>query len=77
MAPITRYEVAGGVATITLDQPDTRNALSDELLELLPVLELDVVRVEPAGRRLCRQKRAHEERRRDQRSARDEPQNPS
>jgi enoyl-CoA hydratase/carnithine racemase len=29
-----RYEVAdGGVATITLDQPDTRNALSDELLD--------------------------------------------
>jgi enoyl-CoA hydratase/carnithine racemase len=28
-----RYEVAdSGVATITLDQPDTRNALSDELL---------------------------------------------
>src|SRR5215208_6369772 len=29
-----RYEVAdGGVATITLDQPETRNALSDELLD--------------------------------------------
>jgi enoyl-CoA hydratase/carnithine racemase len=28
-----RYEVAGnGVATVTLDQPDTRNALSDQLL---------------------------------------------
>ena len=28
-----RYEAAeSGVATITLDQPDTRNALSDELL---------------------------------------------
>ena len=28
-----RYEVAGGgVATIAMDQPDTRNALSDELL---------------------------------------------
>jgi len=26
-----RYEVADGVATIALDQPDTRNALSDEL----------------------------------------------
>src|SRR5215216_1380650 len=26
-----RYEVAGGVATIALDQPDTRNALSDAL----------------------------------------------
>ena len=28
-----RYETAEGVATITLDQPDTRNALSDELLD--------------------------------------------
>ena len=29
-----RYEVAGtGVATIALDQPDTRNALSDEVLD--------------------------------------------
>jgi enoyl-CoA hydratase len=27
-----RYEVADGVATIALDQPDTRNALSNELL---------------------------------------------
>src|SRR5437763_2834070 len=27
-----RYDVADGVATITLDQPDTRNALSAELL---------------------------------------------
>jgi enoyl-CoA hydratase len=27
-----RYEVEGAVATIALDQPDTRNALSDELL---------------------------------------------
>ncbi len=36
-----RYEVAdGGVATITLDQPDTRNALSDELLgELVEAFE--------------------------------------
>ena len=34
-----RYEVADGVATITLDDPDTRNALSDELLgELLDAL---------------------------------------
>ena len=30
-----RYGVDGGVATITLDQPDTRNALSDELLDEL------------------------------------------
>jgi enoyl-CoA hydratase/carnithine racemase len=28
-----RYAVDGGVATVTLDQPDTRNALSDELLD--------------------------------------------
>jgi enoyl-CoA hydratase/carnithine racemase len=36
-----RYEVADtGVATITLDQPDTRNALSNELLgELIAALE--------------------------------------
>jgi enoyl-CoA hydratase len=27
-----RYEVADGIATIAMDQPDTRNALSDELL---------------------------------------------
>ena len=32
--PTVRYEVAdGGVATIAMDQPDTRNALSDELLD--------------------------------------------
>jgi enoyl-CoA hydratase/carnithine racemase len=30
-----RYETADGVATITLDDPDTRNALSTELLEEL------------------------------------------
>src|SRR3954470_2668553 len=28
-----RYDVADGVATITLDQPETRNALSDDLLD--------------------------------------------
>jgi enoyl-CoA hydratase len=34
-----RYEVADGVATITLDDPETRNALSDQLLiELLAAL---------------------------------------
>ena len=34
------YAVAGGVATISLNQPDTRNALSDELLDgLLAALE--------------------------------------
>ena len=30
-----RYELAAGVATITLDQPETRNALSDEMLDAL------------------------------------------
>jgi 3-hydroxypropionyl-coenzyme A dehydratase len=35
-----RYEVAEGVATIALDQPETRNALSDELLgELIAAFE--------------------------------------
>jgi enoyl-CoA hydratase len=34
-----RYDVAGGIATITLDQPETRNALSDQVLdELLDAL---------------------------------------
>ncbi|MBN8866202.1 MAG: enoyl-CoA hydratase/isomerase family protein [Solirubrobacterales bacterium] len=45
-----RYEVAAHVATITLDDPDTRNALSDQLLgELISALRLarddDEVRV--------------------------------
>jgi len=31
--PLVRYATTDGVATITLDQPDTRNALSDELLD--------------------------------------------
>ena len=35
-----RYEVYDGVARITLDDPDTRNALSDQLLsELIGALE--------------------------------------
>jgi enoyl-CoA hydratase len=35
-----RYELADGVATIALDQPETRNALSDQLLgELISVLQ--------------------------------------
>src|ERR671919_885567 len=35
-----RYESAGGIATITLDDPETRNALSAELLdELIRALE--------------------------------------
>ena len=33
MPGTVRYERAGGVATIALDEPDTRNALSDELLD--------------------------------------------
>lgn len=32
---IVRYDVADGVATIAMDQPDTRNALTDELLAAL------------------------------------------
>jgi enoyl-CoA hydratase len=35
-----RYDVADGIATVTLDQPDTRNALSNELLgELIAAFE--------------------------------------
>jgi enoyl-CoA hydratase len=35
-----RYEAADGIATVTLDQPDTRNALSNELLgELIEAFE--------------------------------------
>jgi len=33
-----RYDVAERVATITLDRPDVRNALSSEVLDLLPAL---------------------------------------
>ncbi|HVP01925.1 MAG TPA: enoyl-CoA hydratase-related protein [Solirubrobacteraceae bacterium] len=33
MSDPVRYAQAAGVATISLDQPDTRNALSDELLD--------------------------------------------
>ena len=33
MAVTVRYEVADRVATIALDQPETRNALSDEVLD--------------------------------------------
>ena len=45
-----RYELAEtGVATIALDQPDTRNALSNELLgDLLSALE--AARDDPAVR---------------------------
>ncbi len=41
MPPTVRYEVADRVATIALDQPDTRNALSDEVLDdLIEAFEL-------------------------------------
>jgi enoyl-CoA hydratase len=33
MADTVRYETSGGVGTIALDQPETRNALSDEVLD--------------------------------------------
>ena len=33
MGDTVRYEVDGAVATIALDHPDTRNALSDEVLD--------------------------------------------
>jgi enoyl-CoA hydratase len=35
MGEPVRYDVADGVATISLDDPDTRNALSDAMLEAL------------------------------------------
>jgi enoyl-CoA hydratase/carnithine racemase len=42
-----RYEVSdAGVATIALDQPDTRNALSDELLDEL-IAALEAARADP------------------------------
>jgi methylglutaconyl-CoA hydratase len=34
-APATRYEVSGGVATVTLDRAESRNALSAELVDAL------------------------------------------
>ncbi len=45
-----RYEVAGsGVATITLDQPETRNALSDQLLDEL-IAAFEAARADAAVR---------------------------
>ena len=35
MNEATRYELVGGVATVTLDRPDSRNALSVELMDSL------------------------------------------
>jgi 3-hydroxypropionyl-coenzyme A dehydratase len=41
MAVTVRYDVADRIATIALDQPDTRNALSDEVLDdLLEAFEM-------------------------------------
>jgi 3-hydroxypropionyl-coenzyme A dehydratase len=41
MSSTVRYEVADGVATIALDQPETRNALSDDVLDdLIEAFEL-------------------------------------
>jgi enoyl-CoA hydratase len=36
MSDVVRYEVADRIATITLNRPDARNALSSEVLTLLP-----------------------------------------
>ena len=45
-----RYELAdAGIATIALDQPDTRNALSDELLDEL-IAALEAAREDPRVR---------------------------
>src|SRR4051812_30503899 len=44
-----RYDVADGVATITLDQPETRNALSDDLLDDL-IAAFEAARDEEAVR---------------------------
>jgi enoyl-CoA hydratase len=44
-----RYDVSDGVARILLDQPETRNALSDELLDEL-IAALEAARADPAAR---------------------------
>src|SRR5688500_5521552 len=44
-----RYDVAAGIATIALDQPDTRNALSDALLDDL-IAAFGAAREDPAVR---------------------------
>jgi enoyl-CoA hydratase len=49
MADTVRYDVGDGVATIALDQPDTRNALSDELLDDL-IVALEAARDDAAVR---------------------------
>ncbi len=47
--PATRYEVDGGVATITLDRPERKNALSDELVGSL-IDDLDRAMADDAAR---------------------------
>ena len=34
-SPVVRYEVAERIATVTLNRPEVRNALSSEVLDLL------------------------------------------
>ena len=46
---MVRYEADGGVATITLDHPETRNALSDELLDDL-IAAFEAARADDAVR---------------------------
>lgn len=60
-SPLVQYDVAGGVATITLDSPHNRNALSRQLVtELLAALEragaddaATVVLLRSSGRVFC------------------------
>jgi enoyl-CoA hydratase len=49
MGHSVRYAADGGVATVTLDRPETRNALSDELLDEL-IGALERARDDPAVR---------------------------
>ncbi|MGI8779532.1 MAG: enoyl-CoA hydratase/isomerase family protein, partial [Solirubrobacteraceae bacterium] len=44
-----RYEVADGVATVSLDQPETRNALSDQVLDEL-IAAFEAARTDAAVR---------------------------
>jgi enoyl-CoA hydratase len=44
-----RYDVAGNVATIALDRPETRNALSDEVLDEL-IAAFEAARADAAAR---------------------------
>ena len=49
MADNVLYELAGGIATIALDQPETRNGLSDEVLDDL-IEGFEIARDVPPGR---------------------------